>query len=571
MSVRSHGVHSKVGTSHAMSVKSTFLVPTASAQEVSISSRPLTAAGGISISRKSNGVSSLLHDQKLNNPQYFAAFLSQKEKEIVNEIQRLQNDTKVMEANVVAYSAKQKTYNILLSDVTKLQETIADYNLAFENEANGCDPEELEELAIKLKERNQGLANDIDNIFVRVKCLEEEVKKKEEEKANIIKKIQRILDSSDREDNRLYRRLNAKLEEVQKFKTFMNTEISTLQENLKDIQIRLEERNDKDLLDRMDMEEEAISSCMKDLEIINEKLFVAQMSAEEAKVYLLDKVKTNKAKELKIDEECAAIQDKLQTLESKESQLFHIIFNAESPEISSCKAIWEQRKNAVDFLEESNYTVNSIQAENETMKKNIATLQEILNEKTNNRGDDKISAKSIHDKINYKSKNLDNSRWTISQLSDQKMARAEELEKVRNIKDKIHNEYEQLEVEISKMKQKMEKYDDLQTVEVESERIKAYLMQMTEQFKAHEEAFSIHVKQISDEYNKNSEYLSNSKTWNSMEKYENMIARQSQVNFELKQDLDLNRRLTDYESAKNECFKYIHELNKLLLPGVAKQ
>lgn len=141
---------------------------------------------------------------------------------------------------------------------------------------------------------------------------------------------------------------------------------------------------------------------------------------------------------------------------------------------------------------------------------------------------------------------------------------------MRNIKGKIQKECEQLEVEISKMKQMMEQYEDLKTVELESEAIKTYLIQMKEKFIEHKGAFSSHIKQISDEYNRNNEYLNNSTIWKSMEKYEDMIARQSQVNFELKQELDLKRRLTDYESVKHKCFNLMNELNKLRIPERAR-
>lgn len=570
MSVLSHGTRSKVGTSNAMSVKSTFTIPSAGGQEVSILPRPLTAAGGISIaSRKSNAVLPF-NDQKLNNSQYFAAFISKKEKDIANEIERLKNETETIEANILDHSKRQKTYNTLLSDVENMQQTIADYNLALENEANGCDPEEIEDLAMRLKDRNQELANEIDNVFVRVKRLEEEGRKIEEEKATISRKIQLILDSSDRKSNIKYLQLKGQLEEAHKFKHFINSEIKALEENLKEIQSVLEQRSDKELMDRIDEVEETIASLMQNLETITEKLFIAQMSTEEAKAHLLEKVKRNKANELKIDDECAKIQDKLQGLVAKENELFRIICNAEPPEISSCRTIWEQRKMAIDFLAESNDTVSSLQAENQTMTKNIATLQGILKEKMSHHVDSKISAKNLHDKINYKSKNLNNSKWTISQLLDQRKIRTDELEKVRNIKGKIQKECEQLEVEISKMKQMMEQYEDLKTVELESEAIKTYLIQMKEKFIEHKGAFSSHIKQISDEYNRNNEYLNNSTIWKSMEKYEDMIARQSQVNFELKQELDLKRRLTDYESVKHKCFNLMNELNKLRIPERAR-
>lgn len=119
---------------------------------------------------------------------------------------------------------------------------------------------------------------------------------------------------------------------------------------------------------------------------------------------------------------------------------------------------------------------------------------------------------------------------------------------------------------MDKMKQKIDQYEDLQTIELESERIKTSMLQMKERFIEHEEAFLSHIKNISDEYNKNKEYIDNSTTWKSMEKYEDMIARQCQVNFELQEELNLKRRLTDYESTKTECFKLINELSKLPVP-----
>jgi intraflagellar transport protein 74 len=432
MSVLSHGTRSRIAASNAMSVKSSIVMPiVAAGQEVSVLPRPLTAAGGISLSNKKSNAILSFNDEKISNSQYFAAFISKKEKEIVDEIQRLKNDTKIIEANILANSAKQKTYNTLLSDVKKLQETIADYNLAMENETNGCDLEELEDQVIKLKERNQGLVNEIDNVFIRAKRLEEEAKRIEEEKVIINKKIQLVLDSSDRESNIKYRRLNAQLEEVHQFKNYLHSEIKTLQESLKDMQTKLEQRNNKDLLDRIDKLEEEIASRMRDLETINEKLFVAQMSPEEAKSYLLEKVKGNKANEVKIDEEIATVQDKLQRLEAEESRLMKTICDAEPPEISNCKAIWEQKKSADDFLAASNNTVNTLKAENENMAKNIATLREVLKEKTIDHADNnKMNAKSLHDTINYKSKNLNNSKWTISQLLDQKLTRTEEVSEI---------------------------------------------------------------------------------------------------------------------------------------------
>ena len=113
------------------------------------------------------------------------------------------------------------------------------------------------------------------------------------------------------------------------------------------------------------------------------------------------------------------------------------------------------------------------------------------------------------------------------------------------------------------MKEQIKEYEDLHGIELQSEAIKAYMMEMNQNFIEYDEYITFHLERISNEYKKNESMLNNSMTWKSIEKYEDMIAHQCRVVFELRQDISLRRQQTEYESAKNDCFRALEELNVL--------
>jgi len=396
----------------------------------------MTAAAGVAYARGGNTVPS----RKIQDASFYLGLLNSKEKQIENELHKLQDETKEMEFHCTSFADRQGAFDQLLGEVRALEETMSDYNLAYEKERHGSDPEDIESFALDLKHSNEEKANEVDGLFMENQRHRREIDQAEKGISNTLDSFHSLLEKSDQHTITEYERLTTELKDLKDESTDIEAEIAQLRGHMNELQTVVVQKRDNRVRESYDQEAKQATSIKSEMTTINEELRIAQMGLEEARVYLLDKVKADKSKVVELDQEYAMLEDEMRQIDKAEREILKEIGEKESFGASSERDIganarmyWKS-KEAQEYLASSSETIEDIKLEHAAKQANIVSLLEDLS-----RGIDasemdmptKEGLRILNDDADFKAKHLANSKQTMNRLIGQKEKRRVEVRTIQ--------------------------------------------------------------------------------------------------------------------------------------------
>ena len=346
--------------------------------------------------------------------------------DIETEIQRLSKETEAIDANCSRQASRQQVYDSLLGEKNNLEMTIADFNFAISKERSGSDPEEIEALALGLKEQNDELADEVDNLFMKNQFSQNEIKKLENEIYSLRKSFESLLDNADEDTIFEYERLTAQLKAIKDERVEVEGEVKALKVLMDEVRHTFSMRTDQDTCKRLDTEEENTSALKIDLSALEDNVRIAQMGVDDARLFFLDKVKTNKARLNELDKEHDDLHKELRELKATERELVDFLRDAESTDGSTNDKemiMYSKLKDAQENLSFAKERIGSLRADSKTKESMINDLEEALSNrlisiKVEMPTQDKFQ--ELNDTVNFKSKHLTNSQITMNRILDQK-------------------------------------------------------------------------------------------------------------------------------------------------------
>ena len=427
-SVRSFGTRSRAAT--ATSGRKAAFVPD---HNVNInSSRPLTAAAGIA-QGSSRSSSKPTSTRTIQDGSYYHSLLTGKVDELESEIQRLNEEIGEIKVNCSKQASRKEVYDNLLVQVNELEETIADYNFAIEQDRSGSDPEEIEALAFGLKEENEQQANEVDQMFMENQRQINEIKIIGNEIKKLHKSFESLLNNSDKQTIHEYERLTAQLKDLKSERMEVKGEVRILQEHVDEVQAIVSRRSDKDICERLDGEQDLVKSHKIDLDALEHEVRTAQMGEDEARLYFLNKVKGDKAMSIDLDKGLDDLHKKVRELKAKERELVAFLRDAESTNGTKndmeVKMYWKV-KDAQEYISSTDRTIKSIRAECDTKKALVNSLEENLGNRLKSSKvemPNQETFKKLNDTVSFKSKHLANSQITMNRLLEQRDKRRLEV------------------------------------------------------------------------------------------------------------------------------------------------
>ena len=137
--------------------------------------RPLTASASGSVAR---------HRPSGSND--FASLLLRKEKELVDELERLRIECQTMTEEKSALPSLRDKRERLEQDVNELEASLMDHNITMNHLRSGADMSTMEEANAKLADENERLADEVDRIFLLTQERENDVTLLEKQMASIM-------------------------------------------------------------------------------------------------------------------------------------------------------------------------------------------------------------------------------------------------------------------------------------------------------------------------------------------------------------------------------------------------
>ena len=410
--------------------------------------RPVTAAAGVASAHSHahntpNGSSSgriRVPSRQVQDASYFIALLNSKKNQIEQEMFKIQSKVSDMEGHCVGIETRKLAFDSLLEEVRRLEEIMADMNLAHAKQRNGADPEDVGLLAMDLMNKNEEAANRVDQLFMRNQQRLSAVRDVELDIANTHERFQRLLEH-DPETGAEYHRMTEELKCLKEEGRDTEAEILNLRHRMGELQAQILQRRDYHIRETYDSEMEQVSSLKTSIKKIEEDLRVAQMGEDEARVYLLDKVKSDKKSIMDLDKEAKRIDKDMLRIDSEESQIMKQIHIKEEHEHSKA-SLHEEMKDPAQIYwrceDARQYLISSKEkCELESLERSKTEKQEIINslskevrveeDNTEMQMPTKEKFEHLSHSTAFKAKHLEHSKQTMSHLLAQKSQRKKEV------------------------------------------------------------------------------------------------------------------------------------------------
>ena len=137
------------------------------------------------------------------------------------------------------------------------------------------------------------------------------------------------------------------------------------------------------------------------------------------------------------------------------------------------------------------------------------------------------------------------------------------MKKIANLETKIKVEQEQLIRDTIQIKNKIERYSNLNHLQDTADSTKDYLLQMKDRYSKRRNFMKEKVKELCSEFERNETELRDNDCWKSLTACEEKISRQGDIVFSLQESVNDKVRRTNYKRTKESCLDILLNLNKL--------
>lgn len=422
---------------------------------VEVADRPMTTQG-LGLKTGSLGPKRQVYDQT-----YYKLELRKRITDIAKEVTGMNKEINDIAQDNEVYQSLDKRYETLVKSVRELEGDLADNNLARDKMRTDTAPEEVQHMFLVMKQQNDQLRNEVDQIFLEKRSHEEEVQLMHTEMRTIMKAAEERL-------NELHPDQRHEYEDLHQENSQLGKELTEAREEVEHITSRLNSLEDNLSRDTLKAHSQMLQGVHKEVyerhSIMEEEVRQCSMSVPEQREILLAKVKTDNSEfivaekdisNLKLEKERLRSQIKEVITDAQErrdegtdQQKYEILF-ARDQEMSQFIASFD------DHRSDEEQRLREKQASIVRLLENIsvaATLAENVSPDGHFR--------DMQDELDFKSKQLQNSETTQNRLEGELAKRQGELDKIDSLDAKISQELQQVEEKMQQYERDIEeKYD----------------------------------------------------------------------------------------------------------------
>lgn len=473
---------------------------------------PITSSKGISIKinpLSKDGLPSVnvqSGKRHIADKAYFIGILRNKINEIIKEIKNLNNKIDQNKQDQSIQTNLEQSIVALKKEITKSEAELSDYNVLVDHVQNGTY---------------------IDDMIVEFQTLEQSNSKCEEE---VNKKFRELKDLEKRvleQENNVKTLFNGKgFPEIQA----LNKEIELIESKctqLKESNIDLKGKTKEEMLHMIKDTTNKIGDTEKMIQ--NEKKSIS---------YIQKQIKNIEDKENDLNSDRGK---KYLKLLQKEKEMNSFIENFQDNLDHTKEEIYKSQKNVYEILKNTSFDIESVQ--------DLPTAN---------------CYKQVKENLADKEKQVKNAQVTIQLLKIEVEKQRSVLEHWNEIDKKIQDEIESNREKIKEMEDEMPKYNNIDLICQENEIINnekrverdKLLIQLNHLKKA--------TNVLTSNYNKFNRQLMSDEINNKLHELEIRIRNKVSENNVIKEAIDENKRITNYEIVKRDALNIVNEINSFL-------
>eukprot|EP00941_MAST-03F_sp_MAST-3F-sp1_P000985 g985.t1 len=529
--------------------------------EVKVDNRPVTREGMTGIRVKTAGPGRQVQDTS-----YFLGLLRSKNKELQDEISSFEREIEQHNSDSTMYQQLERRYESLITEVRQLEGQLADYNLAMDKHRTNTDPFQIASYQQNLRERNQQLAKEVDNIFMGRKQQEDRTRMIQEKISNfhevMAQKMGELAPHKMEEYQNLQMEQQNLRDEVQRFKE--RIEEVKEQSNLMENEIKTNSwRNEFDAATRN------LKRLRREQSDLQEEAEAMLLDPADAREYLLKKVKSSSNAIKRADERLAQLEEENEANERTLQELTTDIEErrGENNDSHKYEVLFQRDKEMSEFIENFDELKKKELKDQEKTKNMIVALLEHISRDLNRKNNmpSQSNLKAMKEDLSFKQRQVDASKSTQESLKRELEKRQGELEKIDGLETKIETELKSLKSKIEVMQEEMISFDDLEGLRTEADNTRRQLVVLAKKYKERRDTMRQQVSVLSSKYEEVKEALATSETAKALDAQEQRLRHAEQNLFKLSEFVETKGRETDYRNLKKECNQERLELNNLLI------
>merc|ERR550514_475988 len=452
------------------------------ATEVNVSDRPVTQ-GGLRGIKTGQGPSRQVQDAS-----FYIGLLRQKVTEITAEIGTLKTEVTEHNRGAANYGQLQKRHEQLLGEVRQLEGTLADYNLAMDKHRVSTDPAELNDYINEFEAKNKQFAAEVDRVFMTKKHHDGQTQQLEEQ------------------INQLHHAAEQKIRELEPDK---HQRYHQLLEHSHGLRSQLE---------GMQAELENVSAQVREGEGEGDaKSYKEEFAALQKRLQRLEKVKKMNAQTAELD---GVAKDMKGSIAAQKKQLQELANElaerkGESGEKDKYEKLHQRDEEMTQFIAEFESTRAAEVAEQQSTQDTVVALLKHISTSLAAEQDmpTQQRLREMKDEATFKEKQLESSQQTMQRLQNERKQRLAEMEKIRNLDEKIQLELLSLSQKMEMMQGEMCEFEDIDGLSRRASQTVEYLNRLLKQYQSRKQSVQQQVMQLTSKYEGMKKELQSSETW----------------------------------------------------------
>jgi len=528
---------------------------------VSVSERPVTQQG-LSGMR----VSTAGPKRQVQDTSYFISLLRTKCNDISSETKKLKKEFEKNQTDSANFVKYERQYEELMKTLRNLEGKLADYNLAMDKSRDSTDPEDVRAYQRQLAQRNSREKEAIDAIFIERQHCEDAIRSYDDKLQKVQQMEEYKVGRLGEQDQKQYYQLAKENQQLNRALGGRVNELDNIRRRVKQGEAAL--GNDRYREEYVSLAKK-LEKYIKEKEHLELELEESNLDPKEARERLLNKVKTDNQK---IQELQTRTEDLVAETESKRKQVSEILEDVserqrggQSGDAEKYQMLFERDKEMSEFLEHHDeYVMKELEEQKKSQKIIVALLEHTsrsISREQNLPTSEQFS--EMKDSLSFKKRQLESSMSTQDQLEKELEKRKGELEKINTLDSKIQVELSSLTSRIQVMNSEMIQFEKIDELREQAENTRQRLSFLKKFYSKRRDELRLQVGLHSSECDKKLKKIQDSEVGKTLQGLEQKLRHYEQSIFHLNDFIKVKELETQFQSEKEECGKFIDELNSL--------
>ncbi|GBG27578.1 Intraflagellar transport protein 74-like [Hondaea fermentalgiana] len=515
--------------------------------------------------------------RQVQDTSYYITLLRNKCTEISAETKKLKKESDRFQADNSSYMKYERQYEDLIKLVRNLEGNLADHNLAMDKARDSTDPEDVRAYQQQLAHRNKQEKQQVDAIFMERQNCDAAIRSYEE-KMDKMRKMEEYKVSQLNEDDRSrYMQLAAESQSLGRAVENRRNELESVLKRVRQGEAALDNdhlREDFKQLSRQ------LDGLRREKENLETELETSKLTPEEARARLLDKVKQDNQK---IQDLGKQIDDAEDECRDKRRQIAEVQAELDerksgggaggASEAQKYAALEERDREMSEFLDTfEEQMVRELEEQKRAQKMVVGLLEHTsrhLAQSENLPSEEQYS--EMKDALTFKKRQLESSASTMEQLEKELEKRRGELEKINTLDEKIEVELKSLTERIAVMKSEMVQFVKIDELREQADATREELLELRAGYQRRRDHMRSQVARVKQKHDKRKNMLADNETARMIEGLEQKLRHYEQNIFHLMEFITEKELETDFQSEREECGRFIDDLNALHIEQAANQ